>query len=87
MKNFDIMERRRRACGGGRSLRIDLVAGNGTQNTADNDPVAGRDPFRNHAHSVNQRADFHLALLNDVVLIHDQDVAAALVAAEGDIRH
>src|SRR5436190_12199125 len=89
MKNFEIMAGPSASLGGLRrlGLRIDLVARDGAQEPADDHAVVRRDALLDHTQGLDHRADLDLALLDHVLLVDDQHVAAALVAAEGDVRH
>src|SRR5437868_3333609 len=92
MKNFEIMagpSARGALClriGGGLNLRIDLLARDCAQETNHDHSIVGRETALNDAHRIDERADFDLALLDHVILVGDQNVAAALVAAERDVR-
>src|SRR5882672_8779627 len=91
MKNFEIMARLLL----GRywlgfdlfQLRIDLLAGNRAQQPGGDDAVVGLQAFFDDAQLTLQRPDPHLALLDDIFAVHDQQIASGLIAAERDIRH
>src|SRR6202022_1526188 len=74
---------RRRA----RHLRIDLLAGDGAQDARNDDAVVAREPLVDHAQVALLGAERDLALLHDIVLVDDEHVASALVAAERRFRN
>src|SRR3954467_15729220 len=73
--------------GDGLHLRIDLLPGNRAQESTDDHTIVGGETGFDHTHRVHQRADADLALFDLVVLTDHQHVAAALIAAERDVRH
>src|SRR5262249_62036195 len=64
-------------------LRIDLLAWYGPQHAGDHHAVLRIQTGVDHAPLLHTRADLDLALHDDVVLIHDQDIAPTLIAADG----
>ena len=86
MKNFEIMAGSYLADAGGcfdlLQLRIDLLAGDRAQQPGDHDAVVRLQAAFDHAQPAVELPDLHLALLDHVVAVHDQHVAAGLVAAE-----
>src|SRR5262245_17135653 len=93
MKNLEIMAtslrlRRGTGCGcGGRRryalhVRVDLLARHGALRPAHHDPLVSAEPALDDAQLTDGRADHNLALLDHVVLVDDQHVAAGLVAAD-----
>ena len=68
--------------------RHDGVAGQRAHHAADDDAVARLQAAVDDAQpAVDQLAGLHLALLDDVLVVDDQHVAALLVVAERDVRH
>ncbi|MET3345822.1 hypothetical protein ABIF52_006203 [Bradyrhizobium japonicum] len=87
MKNFEIMAGSSYladACGCSIFVTcgFDLLARDHPQQPRDHDAVVRLQPALDHAQAVIGGADLHLALLDDVVAIDHQQIAAALVAAE-----
>src|SRR5437016_2677551 len=82
MKNFEIMARlllgRCWLCFDRFQLRIDLLAGNRTQQPRGDDAVVGLQPLVDDTQPALQRPDPHLALLDDIFAVHDQQVASGL---------
>jgi hypothetical protein len=68
-------------------IRVDLLARYRSQDTSDDDAIAAFDPAFDRPQVADLGADRDLALLHHVVLVDDQEVAPALVAAERGIRH
>ena len=94
MKNFEIMARppARAAPAAGAlpavcSCGSTFWPGMARSMPGDHHAVVRRQPLLDHAQVADQRADLDLALLDDIVLVDDQHVAAALVAAERDVGH
>jgi hypothetical protein len=75
------------AAGAGLHLRVDLLARYRPQNAGDDDAIPAFDPAFDRPQVADLGADRDLALLHHVVLVDDQEVAPALVAAERGIRH
>ena len=90
MKNFEIIAPRRpsRLPRSSSELRLDLLAWDRRQQPGDDDAVVRLDrPTSITRRLPDQLADLDLALLDDVVLAGDEHIAAALVAADGAVRH
>src|SRR5579883_3455598 len=98
MKNLEIMAAGRVLFLGGRGsgrvgwrgdrhqLGHDLVAGDGLPVGADDDLVVGRQALLDHAQIADQQlARNDAPLLDDIVLVDDQQVAAGLVLGNGAI--
>ena len=89
MKKREIMPASARSGGRGRRGRgrplfdrRHLGAGPGALDPADHDPVVGPEPFLDHPHPVDERAGFYRALLDDVPVVHREQVASPLVDAQ-----
>src|SRR5262245_13703462 len=89
IKNLEIIvspsARSRR--GGGLHLWIDLLPWDCPQQPSDDHAIVRRKTAFDHAHGIHNRPDLDLALFDRVVLTDHQHVAAALVAAERNVRH
>jgi hypothetical protein len=73
--------------GDGLQLWIDLLTGDGPQDAGDDHAVVGLEAAVDGAQVADFGTDRDLALLDDVVLVDDEHIAPALVAAERRVRH
>src|SRR5215469_7727008 len=95
MKNFEIMRRApaRSRFGVGRRRRLDLglVRGHfpprdGALRIGDHDPVVLREPLGDLAQTAEELADLDDALLDLIVLVHQQEIAAELAGPDRRVR-
>src|SRR5579863_4944731 len=63
-------------------LRLDLLSRRGLQQPDDDDFIFHRQPRLDAAEAAERLADRDLSLLNDIIGVHDEDIAAALVGAD-----
>ena len=93
MKNFEIIAPAYLASFGRKvgghllHLRLNLLSRRGLQQAGDDDLILRRQPRKDAAHAVESLADRHLALLDDIVGVDDEDIAAALIGADRFFRH
>src|ERR1700728_3391943 len=88
MKNFEIILKPDALVRGrGTLLGVDLLARDRTHDAADDHAVVLSEALLDHPQIADELAGLDLALLDDVVLVDDEHIAAALIAAERNIRH
>src|SRR5277367_2140418 len=90
MKNFEIIAKSRGAraslsslvrCRERAQLGLDLLSGDSAHDAADDDAVVLGQAFFNDAQLADELPRLDFALLDHVVLVDDQHVASALIAA------
>ena len=64
---------------------LDLRAGTGALEAVDDDALAALYALLDDDQVVHLAADLHRALLDDVLVVDDEDIAAGLVGAEGTL--
>ena len=92
MKNFEIiasspLTSRRSAPAVRLHFGVDLLARDGAHDAADDDAVVLGQAFFDHAQFADELARLDFALLDHIVLVDDEHIASALIAAERDVGH
>src|SRR5204862_4596553 len=92
--NISLLLRLRRRLRGGRCpwTHADLLRRHGhpgahALDAVHDHPLAGRQPFGDGPQPALDRAELHLTILDDVLVVHDQHVLAVLVGADGAVAH
>src|SRR5579885_1848155 len=87
MKNFEIIAIRPLIRRRGALLGVDLLPWDRAHDASDDDPVVLLQPCFDHAQIADQLPRFDFALLDDIVLVDDKHITAALIAADRRIGH
>ena len=67
-------------------LRIDLLPGDRAEQPDDHDPVIGLQAAFDNAQIALDRLGLHLALLDDIFVVHHEQISSGLIAAQCSIR-
>jgi hypothetical protein len=90
MKNFEIMpapNSLRRGSARSFAIADRLLTGDCAQQPSNDDTVIGFEPAFDHAQVALDLAGPDFVLLDDILAIHDKDIASGLIAAQCDIWH